>query len=179
MMRFLVCLCVAGLATAFVPSAAPGSLMTRSAVSSTAAVSMFSGGSKAAPKKAVKKVVPKKPVKAVKKVVAKKPVKKVVAKKVVAKKAPVKKAAPVRKAAPKKPVPRKTGKVNPALFSSGIDKKTLDRIKKEKFAEQKRVADLKKKNLPLFSLPSLLPNRPKAGDVRSDGSFKFPKPWEK
>ena len=45
--------------------------------------------------------------------------------------------------------------------------------------EQKRIADLKKKNLPLFSLPSLLPNRPKAEDVRSDGSFKFPKPWEK
>jgi hypothetical protein len=35
-----------------------------------------------------------------------------------------------------------------------------------------------KKGFPLFSLTRALPNKPKAGQTRIDGSFKFPTPWD-
>jgi hypothetical protein len=65
--------------------------------SRTSPITMFSGGSKSAPKKGVKKPAPKKPVK---KPVAKKPAPKKPVKKVAPKK-------PVKRVAPKKPVGRK------------------------------------------------------------------------
>lgn len=124
--------------------------MARSVVSPSA-VTMFSGGSKAKPKKAVKKAA-----------------KKVGAKTV------------AKKAAPKKAAPR-TGKANPALFSSGIDPKVVAKLEKQKKEDAKRQQDLTKAGFPQISLARFFPTVTPAGkgNTRKDGSFVFPKPWEK
>lgn len=69
------------------------------------------------------------------------------------------------------------GKVNPALFSTGLTPKQTAAAKARKEAEKKKNAQLDQAGLPQFNLFRIF-TRPDAKDVRNDGSFKFAKPWE-
>merc|ERR1719156_148192 len=66
----------------------------------------------------------------------------------------------------------KKGKVNPALFSSGIDPKKIKALEAKKAAAKKEQEALDKKGMPKVNLARFLPNRPTKGEVRIDGSFK-------
>lgn len=151
MLSRLVLLACVATAAAFV---APGRLPACNAVAVSrvdqAAVSMFGGSKKSAPKKAVKKA----------------PVKKAPVKKLV-KQAPRKKEA----------IRASFNKVNPALFSTGIDPKKIAAIKAQKAAEAAQKSKLTKAGLPLFNLQRLLPQRQKGTTRSTDGSLVFPKPW--
>ena len=81
---------------------AGNAIVSRSAVSASS-IAMFSGGKSSAPKKKVAKKAAKKVVKKV-----------------------------AKKAAPKKAPAKRSGKVNPALFSSGIDPKIISKLENDR-----------------------------------------------
>merc|ERR1712127_683908 len=73
---------------------------------------------------------------------------------------------------------KKSGKVNPALFSNGIDPKKISALNaRKKAAAQEKLDDAK--GLPKWNLFRVLPKQT-AGNTRGiDGSLRFPKPWGK
>merc|ERR1719313_1871115 len=72
------------------------------------------------------------------------------------------------------PVMMAKGKVNPALFATGIDPKKAAAIKKAKADKKKEEEKLTKAGLPIWNLSRLLPQR---APRTTDGSLTFPKPW--
>ena len=74
---------------------------------------------------------------------------------------------------------KRSGKVNPALFANGIDKKKIEAVKKAKAQAlaQEKADDAK--GLPKWNLFRVLPKQEKKQTRTTDGSYVFNKPWGK
>ena len=72
-----------------------------------------------------------------------------------------------------------SGKVNPALFATGIDPKRVAALKKAKDAATAQEKADDAKGLPKWNLFRALPKQDKASTRTTDGSFVFKKPWGK